>query len=53
MTKGNSPFGAWVVCVYRSLGMLSLKVVNATIYAFFCFLTKIGMVPCRMGVNLL
>ena len=37
MTKGNSPFGAWVVCVYRSLGMLSLKVVNATICAFFCF----------------
>ena len=51
MTKGNSPFGAGVVCIYRSLGMLSLKVVNATICAFFCIHTKYGEVLCGTGVN--
>ena len=32
---GNSPFGAWVVCVYRSRAMQSLTLVNATTHAFF------------------
>ena len=33
----NSPFGAWVVCVYRVKALLSLRVVNATTCAFFVF----------------
>ena len=41
-TKGNSPFGAWVVCVYRLLGMHSLTLVNATIYAFFVFIQNLA-----------
>jgi hypothetical protein len=51
MTKGNSPFGAWVVCIYRSLGMLSLKVVNATICAFFVFSRKLAKFIAEQGRN--
>jgi len=35
LTKGNSPFGAWVVCVYRIEAVDSPALVNATICAFF------------------
>jgi hypothetical protein len=37
MAKGNSPFGAWVVCVYLVQALQSLRVINATICAFFVF----------------
>lgn len=44
--RATARLGRGSVCVYRSLGMLSLKVVNATIYAFFCIHTKFGEVHC-------
>ena len=38
MAKGNSPFGAWVVCVYRLEAVESPAWINATICAFFVFI---------------
>ena len=41
MTEGNSPFGAWVVCIYRVKALLSPVLVNATTRAFFCIQVKL------------
>lgn len=38
LTKGNSPFGAWVVCVYRLEAVESPDWVNAAIHVLFYFL---------------
>ena len=46
----NSPLGAWVVCVYRSWALQSLKVVNASTHAFF-YLYKNGTAFCRTGLT--
>ena len=50
MAKGNSPFGAWVVCIYRVRAMQSLTLVNATTRAFFVSSEKCQKSLLR-GVN--
>ena len=47
---GNSPFGAWVVCVYRLKAVESPTQVNASTYAFFVFLHNRRNL-CRAGAN--
>lgn len=51
MAKGNSPFGAWVVCVYRIEAVDSPALVNATIYAFFVFSRKLAKFIAEQGWN--
>ena len=50
MVKGNSPFGAWVVCVYRLKAFESLIQINATTRAFFVYLHNRRNL-CRVGTN--
>ena len=49
MTKGNSPFGAWVVCVYRLEAVESPAWINATICAFFVSLQKMAWFLAEQG----
>ncbi|WP_288799903.1 FISUMP domain-containing protein [uncultured Fibrobacter sp.] len=51
MAKGNSPFGAWVVCVYRIEAVDSPALVNATIYAFFVFIQILAKFLVEQGRN--
>ena len=51
MAKDNSPFGAWVVCVYRIEAFESLALVNATIYAFFVFIQNMVKFIVEQGRN--
>lgn len=46
MAMGNSPFGAWVVCVYRVEASLEPRVGKCNDLRLFCILTKFGTVPC-------
>ena len=46
MAKSNSPFGAWVVCVYRVEASLEPRVGKCNDLRPFC-IPEIGMVPCR------
>ena len=51
LTKGNSPFGAWVVCVYRVEASLEPRVGKCNDLRLFCILTKIGEVLCWAGAD--
>ena len=47
MTKGNSPFGAWVVCVYQSEASLEPRLDRCNDTRLFCIHTKFGDVSCN------
>ena len=51
MAKDNSPFGAWVVCVYRIEAVDSPALVNATICAFFVFIQILAKFLVEQGRN--
>ena len=46
---GNSPFGAWVVCVYRIQALQSLTRIDATTRAFFVFSRNLAKFIAERG----